>query len=168
MTEIVECPHCFTRVVPSLNGECPACGQNTRDETGTDPRRTVLILKHAQELPPFCCHCACRTDSWVKVLRALSHRNDNPEPVLPVLFGGVLSLLFRDRSRTEDFVVVNVPQCRDCKKNGAPQSVATSPVNQTVSILVDKRFRDIVEHGFGTTDLPSTMDSNPYYPPRTL
>ncbi len=49
-------------VLPPLSGECPACGMNTNDITGTDPSRTSLSIGHGEVLPPYCCDCGNKTD----------------------------------------------------------------------------------------------------------
>ncbi len=35
--EIVECPHCHTRVLPKVDNICPACRRNILDTQDVDP-----------------------------------------------------------------------------------------------------------------------------------
>ena len=42
---LTECPHCFTRVLPRPDGQCPACQQSTVDVRDAD-REFMMVTVH--------------------------------------------------------------------------------------------------------------------------
>jgi hypothetical protein len=173
MSSIVECTHCYTKVLPPLSGECPACGKNTKDISGTDPTRTSLSIGHGEELPPFCCDCGNKTDRFVKVIRSVSQKDGGVDSLRLIYFllGWFLNVIFfilAARNRSSDVVVVRVPQCRDCRKNGSPKPISVNSEKLRMTILVNRHFKQLVDEGT-VPSAPSAaeFDPNPYSPPKS-
>jgi hypothetical protein len=52
---MIECPHCYTRVLPRLDGSCPSCLKNTQD--APQNRRARIALSKDAGIPDLCCCC---------------------------------------------------------------------------------------------------------------
>lgn len=53
----VECPRCFTTVLPMKDGICPACRKNLNTSTALSSKMTAVAISVDEELPPFCAMC---------------------------------------------------------------------------------------------------------------
>ncbi len=169
MLSIVECPHCYTKVLPPLSGECPACGKNTNDITGTDPSRTSMSIGHGEVLPPYCCDCGNKTDRYVEVRGAVSQKDGGAESqsLIYFLLGWLFSSQFfvlSTSNSSSDLVTVRVPQCLYCRKNGSPKPIAVNSEKLRLTILVNRSFKQLVDEGV----VPSSteLDRNPYSFPK--
>ncbi len=151
---IVECPHCYTNVLPSREGQCPACRNNVHDAPKADPSKTSLTVRHGAELPSFCCGCGCPTDRYVKVLRKISHKKAQQDTslglflVLGLLFGWIFWLIawMRGdfRTRVGDVVVARMPQCKLCGANGAPDPIRVNAEELRMTFVVHRQFKEKV------------------------
>jgi hypothetical protein len=66
---LIDCPHCYTRVVPKVDGTCPACQKDTNDLAGADLSRTSIRVGQGDVLPSVCCDCGYQTQRRVRVYR---------------------------------------------------------------------------------------------------
>src|SRR5262245_23052765 len=60
----VECPHCYTTVLPSVAGKCPACLENVR---GKISRFTAVDIEQDAKLPNRCYLCDAETTRFATV-----------------------------------------------------------------------------------------------------
>jgi hypothetical protein len=67
---LTECPHCFTRVLPRPDGECPSCQQNTRDVRDADGEITTVIVRENSRMPDYRCTCMLPERRLVRVARS--------------------------------------------------------------------------------------------------
>lgn len=159
---IVECPHCYTRVWPTPEGECPACRKSLHDTTDTDPAKTSVSIAHRSLLPPYCCDCGRPTDRYVKIVRRVSRGvdvADSPAGLLSVL-GLLVSWWFLPfavlcglRDRTGDVVIVEIPQCEVCGDNGKPAPIRVNSEELRMTFVVHKDFsKQIVEQSSSPND----------------
>jgi hypothetical protein len=51
---MIECPHCFLRVIPTREGLCPACSGSTKSP---DSKWSSISICPSTTLPRFCCVC---------------------------------------------------------------------------------------------------------------
>jgi len=112
---MVECPHCYVRVIPSQEGICPACQKNTRDLSGTDLTRGSLTIEDCERLPDMCFQCGVGTSLRVRVSRRRYNENDPaPTPfaaVLLTILGFLAGHIFLIGSRQAIEVRIRLPQC---------------------------------------------------------
>lgn len=127
---MVDCPHCFLRVIPMKDGRCPSCRADT-----TIPRtdgRLLLEISEKANLPKLCCTCGqpCERRIRLKSVRQiggnekLTRQEAGEFPLLFWwLFLGPLSLALKyatsggGRGGERKVVVeVTVPQCLPCSK----------------------------------------------------
>jgi hypothetical protein len=115
---LIDCPHCYTRVIPKADGCCPACQNDTRDVAGLDTSRTTIRVSQGDILPPICCECGQYTSRVVSI-----HKKTGPRDEGPTLLGAaVLWVFFRSlgarlllRAAGSTLVVnVTMPQCDAC------------------------------------------------------
>jgi hypothetical protein len=129
---MIDCPHCFLRVIPMKGGVCPSCHGDTT-VARTDGRQLLEVTEKAN-LPKLCCTCAksCERQIRLKSIRSIQGekviRQDAGELSLAFLwfFLGWFSLALKfassmtsSRDGREVVVEVLVPQCLACS-NGAP------------------------------------------------
>jgi len=132
---MTECPHCFTRVLPRRNGECPAC---QKDTTAKSSAEVVPIIYGEQSRSPyFCCTCALPTTRLVKVCHKLSQ----PAPtsrrftlnlilVLAQLMTELMILVVEfiakksGGARDISEVIIHICQCRDCSRRSPIEPLA--------------------------------------------
>lgn len=145
---ISECPHCYTRVVPNSEGECPSCRNNVRDAESAGTLNTSLPVRHLADLPAVCCQCACATDRYVKITRQISREKEEEDSSagIALMMGGwifaLVALLLGDfRSRSSDVVVVRMPQCDLCGANGSPDPIRVNSEELHMTFVVHKGFK---------------------------
>ena len=162
---IVECPHCYTHVVPTSEGECPACRKNIHDVADTDPARTSISIPHSSQLPPNCCHCGRPTDRYVKVVRKISRKTERGDSTAGVFFllGLFVSCLLLPfalilglRERSGDFVVVRIPQCEVRAKNGKPAPIRVNSEELKMTFVVHKDFKKQIAEQSTSSDEATT------------
>ena len=114
------CPHCFRRVIPAVDGICPACGKNTNDLANTDPYRTLVGLKSGVSLPPICHHCRAPTQNIKKLTVACAPEGTGFANGL----GQLLARLFKpfgimvkmERLNKAKELTLQLPTCEQCAK----------------------------------------------------
>ena len=82
-----ECPHRYSRVLPSADGSCPACGKLVDDTTGADLNRAMTTVREGETLPNLCSMCGAATSRtvWVRARRTDERRED--DQWLPIVIG---------------------------------------------------------------------------------
>lgn len=164
---IVECPHCYTRVWPTPQGECPACRKSIHDATDTDPAKTSISVRDLSQLPPHCCDCGRSTDRYVKVVRRISRKTDVADSaaglfsVLALLISWLFlpfALMSGLRERTADVVVVEMPQCEVCGESGKPAPIRVNSEELRMTFVVHKDFsKQIAEQSRSANDAATNV-----------
>ena len=159
---IVECPHCYTRVWPTPQGECPACRKSIHDATDADRAKTSVSIGHRSLLPPYCCDCGRPTDRYVRIVRRVSCKADvadSPAGLLSVLALLVswwflpLAVMSGLRDRTGDVVIVEIPQCEVCGESGRPAPIRVNSEELRMTFVVHKDFsKQIAEQSSSPDD----------------
>lgn len=149
---IIECPHCYSKVVPNPQGECPSCRKNTRDKNPQDVGRTSLTVAHAAALPKVCCRCAGETDAYVKITRKISRKKDPDSSSEPLWLLGLflswifwlLALLRGDfRERFSDVIVVHMPHCPRCQAEQPLEPIRINSEELQMTFVVHQDFKDL-------------------------
>lgn len=147
---IINCPHCFTRIVPTQEGECPSC-RKIISEADVDPDRTSVSVEHLAVLPPNCFACGRHTDRYYKVVEKFSRQADGDGEGTTLVLLAIslltncaalpLALLFGLRQRTKDTIIVEVPQCELCGAEGRPTPISINPNTLRLTFLVHRDFQ---------------------------
>lgn len=138
---IQECPHCYCKVLPNSDGQCPACGKNTRDRAGVDPTRSRVRIRQDEPLPAVCMCCGKETESTRRVTCA-----DEGDPTDVVARGclaaalGPLLTVLMTRKRLSRRIVVFVPECRSCMAQGGAELVHVDLDNFELTFIADRGF----------------------------
>lgn len=158
---IVECPHCYNRVMAGPDGECPSCRRNVNDKTATDASMSSVYIAHLADVPPVCCGCGRRTDRYVKVRLKTAgdkaYREWRSSSLWLLILGTVcLAPVFlvlyltrgSGRGRAGDTIVVRMPQCEACGAMGAPTPIAVDTehcgMRFAVHVELKRRISDLL------------------------
>lgn len=127
----VECPHCYTKIMPLADNTCPACHGDLSNLAGVNPNKVSLLIHESEELP-FCCYsCGQYTEQEVRV-------SGDQESILSKFFMGDIS------PEETSNVVIFLPQCQFCAEIEDPEPVEVDYDNQTMTFVVHTGFRDQV------------------------
>ena len=140
----VECPHCYTRVLPSAAGQCPACGKNTRDpRLGSALPRTKTTIREGASLPAICYNCGTPTDRMTTIRRRWQAAGDSwivRAMAFWVAPGWILLSWLLGRSPRHT-MRVRLPECVSCSQVSTPTVEHTDFGTGEITLLVDKEFR---------------------------
>ena len=125
----VECPHCYTKIIPLADNTCPACQSNISDLAGVDPNKVSLLIHESEELPTYCYSCNRYTEDEVRM-------SGDQESILSKLLIGDVS-----PEQTSN-VIIFLPQCEFCAEIEDPEPVEVDYDNQTMTFVVHPGFRD--------------------------
>ena len=151
MPTIVECPHCYTHVIPTSAGDCPACSTSMSKVAEADSDKTSFSIDHEAALQPYCCGCGTPTDRYVRVVQRISRERDSRDSsaqmlTVLVLVGGWMVLpfawLFGFRGRIGDTMVVRMPQCQACAADGTPVPLRVNSEELRMTFVVHKTFKE--------------------------
>lgn len=142
---MIDCPHCYTRIVPKPDGCCPACQGDTRDVPAKDLTQTPLRVSQGDILPPVCCECGCDTSNRVCVYRKTSGERDEPSTVtgtfIFLCISWIVGLYMLLRGMASARVVrVTMPMCETCAKHGPPQPRHVDFENARMTFIVHKNL----------------------------
>ena len=156
---IVDCPHCYTRVVPTSHGGCPACRQSVFEASEADHSKASISVAHLEQLPTVCCDCGCATDHTVKITRKISRKSEvQPSDDLLSHIGSLFSwigwllavLRGEFRSRIGDQVIVRMPQCAICSESGIPDPIHVNAQELRMTFIVNQELKSCVLRGGAT------------------
>jgi len=124
MKPSIECPHCYTQVVPMAHGACPSCLKNVNERIGTDANKTSVTIRQGEPLPSCCVGCGEETDRVKKILKVVDlQRSDRGANFLVTLVGilcGLFTGLLFWRSGGQRAIKLGVimwlPLCSSCDK----------------------------------------------------
>ena len=145
---LVDCPHCFTAVVPKSDGTCPACQGDAR-APGLDPDKISLRIVQGAVLPSVCCDCGKFTDRFVDVSRSRSDDREQGSTFVGNLFGLFASwplslfMLLRGIDQTR-VVQTQLPQCAVCAGDGAPRPRYVDFNEVRMTFVVHRKLKDAV------------------------
>ncbi|MCQ3936059.1 MAG: hypothetical protein DPW18_03310 [Chloroflexi bacterium] len=128
---IVECPHCYTKILPLADNTCPACQGDLSHPVWMDSNRVSLLIHESEELPSYCYSCNQYTEQKVRV-------SGDQESLLSELLTGDVS-----PEQTSN-VVIFLPQCESCAEMEDPEPVEVDYELQTMTFVVHAGFRDRV------------------------
>lgn len=127
----MQCPHCFTKILPHADNTCPACQGDLSSLVGVNPNKVSFLIHESEELPLCCYSCGQYTELEVRV-------SGDQESIISKFFMGNVSP--EDTSN----VVIFLPQCQFCAETEDPEPVEVDYDNQTMTFAVHTRFRDQV------------------------
>ena len=145
---LIDCPHCYSHVLPKPDDRCPSCGHNVKDRRGADRTKAELVVKDSDNLPSICLTCGDPTDQTARVR---FHKADPDDPdkevaavlMLVSLFAALLAYLVRPRRGI--YIDMRLPQCRSCKKQtGKPEPRHIAWDSRELTFVVHRKFRDAV------------------------
>lgn len=147
--KLVECPHCFTRVVAKPDGRCRVCKLDTEDVRGTDPSRTSIRIVQGADLPPVCCQCGESTRRWVRICSKRPGRHELPGLAQAAILGclslGIGVSVIPRHLLGADCVELSLIQCARCGRLGKPLPKYVDFPNARMTFVVHKKFRESVE-----------------------
>ena len=150
---IVECPHCYSKVMPSVSGECPSCRHNIHDLQDVEPEKTALTISSCDRLPPVCCDCGNSTQRYVTVTRKVSHKKEPDSGAgVALILGMLVSWIFWIvaavkglRTRTQDLIIVELPQCELCGTLGPPAPIRVNSEELHMTFVVNQKLKQQVQ-----------------------
>jgi hypothetical protein len=165
---LIECPHCFTRVLPRRDGECPSCQRNTLNVRDADRKRVAVIVRENSKMPDYCCTCTLPERRLVRVARSRlvwGSRRDTSfgaaaVSALQLLAGGLHFLIHRlhsDKQSGEQEVVVRMRQCRECSRETPLDPIFVNFDAYTMKFVVPRDFARM----FGELNDNDTPKENP-------
>lgn len=125
----VECPHCYTKILPLVDNTCPACQGDLSNLVGVDPNRVSFLIYESEELPSYCYSCNQYTEREVRV-------SGDQESILSKFLTGDVS-----PEQTPN-VVIFLPQCESCAEIEDPEPVEVDYELQTMTFVVHAGFHD--------------------------
>lgn len=128
---VVECPHCYARILPRSNNICPSCHNDLMDLEGIDPNQVSLVIHEAEELPSFCYSCNRYTERTIRLSA------DQESDLAAALFG-------RSLPENTTNIIIYLPECEDCTGINEPVKTDVDYDRQTITLIVHKGFRDRV------------------------
>lgn len=160
----IECPNCYSTVILTADGLCPACNRGPNAPTADGTKAKVTIWE-GQDLPDVCFWCGNQTTSMLVVRRSSSSPTFR---VLKLFLGVVLFplkiLIFGPRrvlsddggARCYQSLKVKVPVCLRCRGRDSLRIVGTNFEEGTISFVVPKPVREEIlkmraEQGRGGT-----------------
>ena len=145
--EIVECPHCFTRVVAMADGTCPSCRGNVNDNEGLDLNMTALCVREGTSLPRVCFRCGAPATDSVSVRAAQTPHSGSGPDALEVIGAawGCLFALFVALTRPKRIVRVILPRCELCRHH-EPEMLYANFDESWIKVVVHKRLSQALEH----------------------
>jgi hypothetical protein len=136
----VECPHCYTRVLPMENNICPACKMDMSDTYDVDPQLVSLTVRESDDLPPYCYLCNSYTDRYVKIVGDTGTLLDKS---LSAVVSLVVPILKIEEGTSNVFV--RLPQCETCAELEEPSPIHVDYENQAMTFVVNKGFKERVQ-----------------------
>jgi len=139
---LIECPHCYKKVLPMQDGTCPGCGKNTRDISNANLNMTLLEIKQGTPLPRICCFCGENAEGTILVKRSKSTGGESLFiRILVFVFSPFLYLFGNGFERTTSKLKILLPTCAKCSSEYVePRYIDFD--NYTMTFAVHKKFKD--------------------------
>lgn len=147
---LIDCPHCFTRVVPKSNGLCPACQKDMRDTTRLDLARASIRVSQGDVLPKICCDCGETTSRVVKVYQKHAAKEQPSSLAATLIFllssWAMGSWLFLRGMAETSVAEVAMPQCERCARRGDPKPRYVDFSNARMTFVVHRNLKEAMTH----------------------
>ena len=178
---MIECPHCFLRVIPTRQGLCPACSESTKSQ---ESKWTSISLYPSTTLPRFCCVCneptsvmrRIKIGDWDRELKREEQQNGLGCLFTAIAILNPLALLFRlvlllaafivfvlqtlIKSRAAVSQLVRIPLCKRCRS----QFQVIEDTKEYMRIRVARSYSERIGQS-----IPSISElDDPYAPPRSI
>lgn len=127
----IECPHCYTKILPLADNTCPACQGDLSSLVGVNPNKVSFLIHELEELPSHCYLCDQYTERVVRV------SGDQESILSKFLMAGV------SPEQTSN-VIIFLPQCEFCADVEDPEPIEVDYDKQTMTFVVHAGFRDRV------------------------
>jgi hypothetical protein len=148
---LTECPHCFTRVLPKPDGQCPGCQQSTLNVRDADREWMTATVRENSRMPDYCCTCMLPELRLVRVSRSRVVWGSSDDSglgaaaafVLHLLIGGLsflIHLLHSEKRSGSQKVVVQVRQCRACSRRQPLEPVFVNFDGYSMKFVVHRDF----------------------------
>ncbi len=117
---MLDCPHCYRKVLPRTTGECPICHKDTNETRGTDPSKTRICLTEKSVLPDVCVSCGAFANRRVTVTARGLNTGANDvggskgASRIPGLIGLIISLCTSQGRPGKAAMKILLPQCDQC------------------------------------------------------
>lgn len=149
MSDLIECPHCLTTVLPKADRTCPACRETVDDRPPGNERRTSIQVRHGAELPPVCWHCGTPASRYV-TLAASRHGTDgaprtSASCVMMLLSLPIGLLLLLRGIEQRSFLRIRMPACDDCAGRFRPEATYVDFENARATVVVNRKLREAIE-----------------------
>jgi hypothetical protein len=148
-TFIVECPHCYTDVLPMADGRCPSCLADTSAQSAEDGRFTKASLRHqAKWLPAVCVVCGMPTERTRRFSQRAKNERYGTNPARGTGgIGLILTWLFDYLSgKMHQEIALEVPQCEECHRRGRDFRVKHLDFDGRIAtFIVHQNFRRALE-----------------------
>ena len=163
---LTECPHCFTRVLPKPDGQCPACQRNTLEVREVDREFITVTVREDSAMPDYCCTCVLPERRLVRISHSRVVWGSGDEGgigaaaavALQALAGGVHFLFhafFSEKRSGSQKVAVSVRQCRECSRRHPLEPVLVNYDAYAIKFVVHRDFARM----FGELNSPAGQSS---------
>lgn len=143
--DIVECPHCYTRVMPSSSGICPACQKNINERPAL-PDMTQELIDTRWRPPAICMICGEPAEEHVDVIFTRVSPTQGERIALGGAFGAVLllvrALLWLIGRTLKQRVAFSAPVCCAHRSSQLLKPVEIDWSNGYFTFIVHRIFRD--------------------------
>ncbi len=141
---IVECPHCYGKVIP-INGKfCPACQKDISETDNSKQALAALTVRESSALPAYCYLCNIPTSRSVTINESQNLNSDGMLQKI-LIFLVASTITFMKMSEGCRSVRIRIPQCHQCAKNGKPKPTQVDFDNLEMTFIVNRNFRDRVK-----------------------
>jgi hypothetical protein len=147
---VIECPHCYTRVAVMAEGTCPSCRKPVNDTEGTNPDLTALTVHTGRLLPLICYHCGSPAIGYSPIVVEKPAEDQPDRRVLMILsliiesWLKVLVEIVVSNYLSNERLTVQLPHCKECKIE-RPTYLYVNFEEDWVRFVVHKRLRQEVE-----------------------
>lgn len=140
---IIECPHCYNKVLVSLENICPSCRKNVKEISQNNQDLSFVTISLGQkELPDVCIMCGSNADE----IRTFSFNLPTEDVDIASNATGILTFLFFGLGffKKQAHIAINyaAPICKLCTKNERLKPVHVNQELHELKILAHKKFKE--------------------------
>ena len=150
--ELMECPHCFAKMVLTSDNKCPSCRKDPRDTKNTNPNLTTATFFSYIKLPEYCMACGKPTKKISKFI--VNKKDSNWEwevlgaiPFLGDLFSSLSTFLMPVKlmRKSENSITFKLPFCGKCN-NSDVRPIHFNRDTEAITFIVHKTFKRELEN----------------------
>jgi hypothetical protein len=143
---LVECPHCYTKVLPTADNICPACRKDINSLRNINPNLTSISFGERIILPSCCYSCGLDTQRLVTIREKVEIGGASSFEKLVLFWVNLRYKIYGWSTESGEGkkydLSVKIPQCETCaKQNGKPVPNHVDFENRVVTFIVHKRFK---------------------------